>query len=480
MATSGQHASAPIGRSKQRAVKAPMTTPTPNRFTADARAICLLGAPLIGNNLSIIGMQFADTVMAGQLGARDLAALSVGVGYYHLFLLIGLGMLMAVSPSVAHAFGANDKSGVTRFCRQAWLLAVVLAVLLITGLMQVGHVLPALGISPEIIPTAVGYVHAMAWGMPALLGFLTLRYTSEGLGRTKPIMYFGFLGLTANVIGNWIFMYGKFGMPQLGAVGCGVATALSEWLMFLSMLAYMRRQRFYRVFDFFARVDPPDWRVLRDLTRIGAPIAGSILAEGGLFVCAALMIGGMGATLTAGHQIALNYSSFMFMVPLAISSATTIHVGHTLGRGDRERARSAGLLGIGMCAAVMAMSAIGILLFSDGIASLYSRDAAVREVAAGLLLMAAIFQLSDGVQVGAQGALRGFKDTAIPMTMCIFSYWVVGFPFAYIFAVHKGGGPLYVWIGFIAGLTVSAVLLVSRYLYVSRRSVASAVGVGVP
>ncbi|HKU17368.1 MAG TPA: MATE family efflux transporter [Steroidobacteraceae bacterium] len=457
-----------------------MTTSTRSRFAADASAICALGLPLLANNLSILGMQFADTVMAGQLGARDLAALAVGVGYYHLHLLIGLGALMAVSPSVAHAFGAGDTRGVTRYCRQAWWLALALAALLVTGLMQVGRVLPALGIAPEILPTAIGYVRAMAWGMPGLFAFLALRYTSEGLGRTKPIMYFGFLGLTANVIGNWIFMYGKFGMPQLGAIGCGVATAISEWLMFSAMFLYMRQQRAYRDFKFFARIDPPDWRVLRELTRIGAPIAGSVLAEGGLFVCAALMIGGMGATLTAGHQIALNYASFMFMVPLAISSATTIHVGHTLGRGDRERARFAGLLGIGMCATVMALSAIGIVLFDEGIASLYTRDAAVQQIAAGLLLMAAIFQLSDGIQVGAAGALRGFKDTAIPMTMCIFSYWVVGFPLAYTFGVLKGGGPHYVWIGFIAGLTVSAVLLVSRYLYVSRRSSAvSAVELGV-
>jgi MATE family multidrug resistance protein len=458
-----------------------MTTPLQSRRAADVRAICVLALPLIGTNLSIIGMQFADTVMAGQLGARDLAALSVGVGFYHLFLLAGLGTLMAVSPSIAHAFGADDARGVTRYCRQAWWLALALAVLLVTGLMQVDYVLPAIGISPEILPTAIGYVHAMAWGMPALLGFLSLRYTTEGLGRTKPIMYFGFLGLAANIVGNWIFMYGKFGMPQLGAVGCGVATAISEWLMFLALLTYMRRHRAYRAFQFFARIDPPDWRVLRELTRIGAPIAGSVLAEGGLFVCAALMIGGMGATLTAGHQIALNYASFMFMVPLAISSATTIHVGHTLGRGEQERGRLAGLLGIGMCATVMALSAVGILLFSDGIARLYTNDPAVREIAAGLLLLAAIFQLSDGVQVGAAGALRGFKDTAIPMTMCIFSYWIVGFPLAYIFGVQQGGGPPSVWMGFIAGLSVAATLLVSRYLYISRRPVpASAVGLGVP
>ena len=153
------------------------------------------------------------------------------------------------------------------------------------------------------------------------------------------------------------------------------------------------------------------------------------------------------------------------MVPLAISSATTIHVGHTLGRGDRERGRFAGLLGIGMCAAVMALSADRHRVVQRSASRVSTRAIRpVREIAAGLLLMAAIFQLSDGVQVGAAGALRGFKDTAIPMTMCIFSYWVVGFPLAYIFGVHSGGGPPYVWIGFIAGLTVSAVLLVSRYL----------------
>ena len=220
-------------------------------------------------------------------------------------------------------------------------------------------------------------------------------------------------------------MYGKFGMPRLGAVGCGVATAISD-VGDVPRDAARTCARIARIgaFDFFARIEQPDLRVLRELTRIGAPIAGSVLAEGGLFVARGADDGRMGAITAGGHQIALNYASFMFMVPLAISSATTIHVGHTLGRGDRERARVAGLLGIGMCAMVMAMSAIGIVLFNDQIAALYTRDAPVRELAARLLLMAALFQLSDGVQVGAAGALRGFKDTAIPMALCVFSYWV--------------------------------------------------------
>ncbi len=445
-----------------------MITASRARLAADARAIVALGAPLLGNNLSITGMAFADTVMAGQLGAIYLGGLAICAATFNLFLYLGFGVLMATSPSIAHAYGANDTRKVTAYARQSWWLALALSILLFTGMRQAEWFLSTIGISQDVLPVAVGYVHAISWGMPGLLAFFSLRYTSEGLGRTKPIMYTGFLGLTVNVIGNWIFMYGKLGAPALGAVGCGVSTAISMWLMFLAMFLHVRAHRAYRPFNFFARIDRPDWPVIRELVRIGAPISGSILAEGGLFVAAALMMGSMGAVTAAGHQIALNYAAFMFMVPLAISSATTIHVGHTLGRGDLAGARNAGLIGIAMCASVMTVSALVILLLNDQIAALYTRDVPVRELAASLLLMAALFQFSDGVQVGAAGALRGFKDTAIPMAMCIFSYWVVGFTFAYYFGVHRGQGPVLVWVGLNVGLTVSAVLLVARFLAVTR------------
>jgi multidrug resistance protein, MATE family len=440
------------------------------RIAADARAIASLGGPLLGNNLSITGMAFADTVMAGQLGARELAGLAVGVSYYNLFMFVGFGLLMAISPTVAHAYGADDVNGVARYSRQSWWLVLLLSLLLVAGMLQVDWVLPAIGIAPDILPIGIGYVHAITWSMPALLAFFSLRYTSEGLGRTKPIMYIGFLALALNVFGNWVFIYGKLGMPELGAVGCAVATAISIWVMCFAMFLHMRTHRAYRRFDFFARIEAPNLPVLRELVRIGAPIAGSVMAEGGLFVTAALMMGAMGSTIVGGHQIALNYAAFMFMMPLAVSSATTIHVSHTIGRGEIARARSVGWLGMVMCAAVMLISSICIVLLNDQIAALYTTDAAVRDLAATLLLMAALFQISDGVQVGAAGALRGFKDTTIPMAMCVFSYWVVGFSLAYELGVRRRGGPVLVWVGLTVGLTVSAVLLVARYLYVSRRS----------
>jgi MATE family multidrug resistance protein len=432
-----------------------------------ARAIVRLGGPILVNNLSVAGMAFADTVMAGQLGATDLAGLAVGVGYFNLFLFVGLGVFMSLSPAVAHAFGANDVRAVTRYVQQSWWLCLVLAVLLFAGARQAHWILPTIGISADILPIAIDYVNAMSWGLPGLVGFFALRFASEGLGHTRPIMYIAFGSLLLNIFGNWVFMYGKFGMPELRAVGCGVATAIGYWAMFVSMLVYVSRHRQYRRFEFFRNLEKPDVRVIAELLRLGVPVAGSVLAEGGLFAAAALLMGVMGAVTTSAHQIALNYAAFMFMVPLAVSSATTIHVGHLRGTGSLQ-ARQAAVTGIGICVVVMVVSALAIVALNDRIATLYTHDLEVRKLAATLLLFAAIFQVSDGLQVGLAGALRGFKDTAVPMALCVFSYWVVGFPMAYVFGVRQALGPSYVWGGLIAGLSVAAVLLLIRFRSVSR------------
>lgn len=445
--------------------------PTIARARADARAILRLGAPLLVNNLSVAGMTFADTVMAGHLGATALGSVAVGFSYWNLFLMIGLGTLMALSPLVAHAYGAADEPRVGVYARQAAWLVLGLAALLLAGLACARPALHAIGTDPAIMEDAVGYVYAIACGMPGMLGFLALRYVSEGIGHMRPIMYIAVLGLVANCIGNWIFMYGKFGMPALGAVGTGVASAIVMWLMFFTMLWYVRRHRVYRPFAIFARFERPDPRRLREILALGLPICGSVLSEGGLFVAAGLIMGTLGATIVAAHQIALNYAAFMFMAPLAFHSATTVHVGHAVGRGDVRAARFAGFVGIALCGALMIVSALVILLANESIARLYTRDAAVLQLASGLLLMAAIFQVSDGLQIGAAGALRGFKDARVPMVLNLVSYWVVGFPLAFGLGVAMGGGPVYVWVGLIAGLTACAIALNLRYRVVSSAAV---------
>jgi MATE family multidrug resistance protein len=451
-----------------------MALPPSAHLKSDARTILRLGGPLIANNLANAGMTFADTVMAGQLGGLELAGLAVGVSYYNLCFIFGLGVLMALSPCVAHAYGAQDDASVTRYCRQSWWLVLALSVVLVWVMWQSRFVFTAFGIGADIMPIAVGYNEAVSWGLPAFFGFFALRFTSEGLGITRPIMYIAFLGFAVNVFGNWLFIYGHWGFPQLGTIGCAVATAISMWIMLAALFAHMHWHRRFRAYRFFARVEAPNIEVLKQLTRIGLPIACSLMAEGGLFVVAALLMGSMGATIAGAHQIALNYAALMFMIPLAMHSATTIHVGHALGRGDVRAARTAGWVGIAMCGAVMMISALFIVLFNSQIAALYTRDLAVRELATSLLLMAAIFQVSDGLQVGAGGALRGFKDTTVPMAITLFAYWLVGFPIAYFVGVQQARGPIYVWLGLIVGLTVAAVLLSTRYLILTRRAVTHA------
>lgn len=453
--------------------RAPAPGPVPAR--EDARAIVRLGGPLLVNNLSTAGMSFADTVMAGQLGAAALGSVAVGVSWFNLHLMVGLGLLMSLSPLVAHAYGAGDPQRVGVYARQAVWLVIGLAVVLVAGLSVARIVLTAIGTDAAILPDAANYVLAMACGLPAMLGFLALRYVSEGVGHTRPIMYIAVLGLAVNVAGNWVFMYGHFGMPALGAVGTGVSSALTMWTMFGTMLWYVRRHCVYRPYAIFARLERPDPKRLREMLGLGVPIAGSVVSEGGLFVAAALIIGTLGATQVAAHQIALNYASFMFMAPLALHSATTIHVGHQVGAGDLLRARRAGLVGIAICGGLMLVSALVLTVARRAIADVYTDDEAVLVVATSLLVYAALFQVSDGLQIGAAGALRGYKDARVPMLLNLVSYWGVGFPLAWWLGVARGQGPTGVWIGLVAGLTVCAVALNLRFRAISARALRHAV-----
>lgn len=439
-----------------------------SRAMLDARAILKLGSPLIVANLSSAGMMLADTLMSGRLGGGALAAVAVGSSYYSVFMILGLGAMTALSPLVAHAYGAGRNDDVGAYAHQALWVGLGLALCLVSGLLLVRPVLERIGTDASVVPDAVGYVHAIAAGIPGMLGFHALRALSEGLGRTRPMMVIGVLGLATNIAGNWIFMYGRFGMPALGAVGTGVATAIVQWVMFAAMLLHVRRHRAYRPYRIVRVPGPPDRARLAEILRLGLPIGGSMIAEAALFSASGLLVSTLGAVGVGAHQIALNWAAFMFMAPLSIHSATTIHVGHALGRGDRAGGRRAGFVGIGLCGLLMSASALVLAFASDHIAAFYTADPAIRSVAAQLLLLAAVFQVSDGLQVGAMGALRGFKDARIPLAVTIGSYWGIGFPLAFYGGIVRAGGPAGVWWGLIAGLTVSAALLNLRFARLSR------------
>lgn len=443
------------------------------RLKKEIRELLHLAGPIVANNLALTGMSFTDTVMAGRISARDLAAVSVGNSVFFVLFLFGLGNLMAMSPITAQSTGAGRQRDVGGYMRQCLWLSQFLALVTIVALLNVDPVLEVIGISSDFRSLASAYVGALIWGLPAVFAYLVLRFTSEGLGHTRPIALVGIAALVFNVFANYVLMYGKLGFPAMGAVGCGYATALTNWLMLGLMFWYVTsiNRSLYAPLKLFEHFSWPDFSRLREILHLGVPIGIGVLAEVGLFSAAALLMGRLGTAAAGAHGVAINYAATMFMVPLGIQSAIMARVAQKTGRDDHAGARFTGLTGISVCAFVMFVSAVILLLFAEQILGFYTDDAAVHDIAIGLLFMAAVFQVSDGIQVAAMGALRGLKDTAVPMVYSVFAYWGVGFPLAWYMVVVEERGPNWVWGSLVAGLTVAAVLLVSRFLRITRQHI---------
>jgi MATE family multidrug resistance protein len=428
-----------------------------------------LAGPLIVNNLSIAGMHFADAAMAGRLGARALAGVAIGGSVWFFMFTIGLGILMAISPIAARHHGAGNPELIGRYTRQGIWLGLALSVpAIVAAHYAVPPLLATIGVDPDFRDITIGYVKAISWGAPGIFLFLAMRFTTEGIGETRPIMYTSVFALVCNVFLNWCLIYGKFGFPEMGAVGVAVASAITMWAIGIILTVYMLTHRRYVPLRLYMRLALPRPALVKEIVTLGLPIAVMVTAEAGLFNAVALLMGTLSTEITAAHQIAINFATIMFMVPLALSSSITVRVGHELGAGNFERARYAGGFGIVVCALFMTMSAGVMLLFRDYVVLLYTDDESVRSIAVGLLFMAAIFQIADGTQVGSAGALRGYKDTRLPMVINTFAYWVVGFPLAYLAAVTYKLPPNWIWGGFIVGLSIAAILLAWRYHRISK------------
>ena len=432
------------------------------------RTILQLGGPLVINNLAYAGITFADTVMAGHISADALAAVAVGSNALQLQSLIGAGMMMALAPLVAHDYGAGRDTAAGGYMRQALWIALAMSVLPVIVALLANRIYTGVGTAAPIIPTATAYTQAICCGVPAMFALQALTYTSEGLGRTRTIMLMTVAALPVNVLLNWVFMFGHWGAPALGAVGAAVASTITMWLALGFMILLMQRPSYAR-FALFARFEWPNAAKLRGILRLGLPFTGSLVTEGSLFIGATLMVSALGATIVAAHQVALSYSLLTYMIPAAFHSATTVRVGHMLGGGQPEEARRAGYVGIALCAGLMILSAV-VLVFARGhIARIYTDDPAVLEVATALLLLAGLFQVSDGLQLGCSGALRGYQDARIPLAITVVSYWGIGFTLAWVFGIVRGGGAPGVWLGLIAGLTAAAMLLAARFSVLSAR-----------
>jgi MATE family multidrug resistance protein len=287
---------------------------------------------------------------------------------------------------------------------------------------------------------------------------MALRFFNEGLSVTRPGMYFAAIGVIINIAANYVLMYGKFGFPAMGAVGCGYATALVVTVMFFCMLIFTYRHQPFKRFEIFSKARRPDWSWLKEILRIGVPIGLSSTMEVTMFAVVSLLMGSLSAIAVAGHQIAINFSAMTFMVPFGLATAITTRVGNAAGKQKIGEARKRGLVGILLSVGFMSCTAVVMVAIPDLITGIYTDDVAVQNVAISLLYIAAIFQISDGLQVSSYGALRGLKDTKIPMVVNFVAYWVIGLPLGYYLGIIRGVGPQGLWMGLIAGLSVAAVL----------------------
>lgn len=444
------------------------------KYIVEARQLLALAIPVILAQIAQTSMGFVDTVMAGGYSATDMAAVAIGTSIWLPAILFGHGLLMALTPTVAQLNGSGRRERIAHQIRQGFWLAGIVSALIMIVLWNAGYIIHAMkNIDPQLADKAVGYLRALLWGVPGYLFFQVARNQCEGLAKTKPGMVMGFIGLLVNIPVNYIFIYGHFGMPELGGVGCGVATAAVYWVMFFSMISYVKKARSMRDLKLPKGFIKPDWKVMYRLTQLGLPIALALFFEVTLFAVVALLVAPLGIIDVAGHQIALNFSSLMFVLPMSLSAAVTIRVGFRLGQGSTLDAQTAAWTGIGVGMCMAMLTAIFTVVMREHIALLYNSNPEVVALAAHLMLLAAVYQLSDSVQVIGSGVLRGYKDTRSIFFITFIAYWVLGLPSGYILAltdwVVEPMGPAGFWIGFIIGLTSAAIMMMLRMRWLQRQ-----------
>ena len=436
---------------------------------SEARRFYSVGLPIFIAQLSQTGMTFADTAFAGQYSAEHMAAVAVGGSVWMPVALLGIGCLLALSPLSAQRVGSGRADRAAHLLRQGMWLTLGMSVVLMSFFYVVSLHMDAFGLEPELARISGGFLRAMLWGLPGFLFFVNQRSFLEGFARTRPAMIIGLLGLLVNVPCNYIFIYGKLGMPELGGVGCGVASAISFWFMGLCMLYYLRRDPQYKalgplfapLFRGGSSCGPRfDGGLVLRVLRIGMPGALALFFEVSLFALSAILLAPLGTVMVAGHQIALNFGALVFMIPLSISMTATIRVGRCLGAGQAERAKIVARTALSLSVVFALFIALLTVVCRKGIVAIYTEDVAVAALAAQLLLYQAAYQIVDGLQVTGIGILRGHNDTRIISAICFVAYWIIGLPLGFALArtnlLVPSMGAAGFWVAYIVALGFGA------------------------
>lgn len=434
-----------------------------------------LTAPILITQLAQIGMATIDTVMSGHVGTFDLAAIAIGSSLWTPILLFVSGVMVAFAPQVAQLAGAGKKDQVGDILGSAIVLGIALGILMGAVLYTFGPMLSFLLPDPTSAELMREYIQAVSFGLPAAGAFMALRFHAEALNEPVVVTRIMIAGLLLNIPANAIFVYGWFGLEPMGGAGCGYGTAIVFHFLFFAMMYNCYKHRLpehqKRLSTFFK----VQYQPMASLIALGLPIGAAIFFEVSFFSVIALFLTPLGTEVVAGHQVAINMTSLLFMIPLSVGMAITVMVSQQVGRNNSVMASRVSWLGVRVNLALATINATCIYVMSPYIAQMYSSDANVIAIGTSLLAFAALYQISDAIQIAAAGALRGYQDTLVVMAITFFAYWLCGLGLGYYlaFSATEPFGAKGFWIGIIAGLTVAAVMLSYRLRKISKAAMAS-------
>jgi MATE family multidrug resistance protein len=443
-------------------------TPTPSPVRAEIATLWRLSWPMLVGQLATVGMGVADVAMTGHVSAAELAAVSLGTSVWSIVLVTVMGVMMAVNSVVAHEMGGGRYDRISHSVRESLWMGAIVGIVGCLAANLCALLFDHIGLEQAVADRAKTFLHIISLGMPAFACYRALYGYTTSINQTKPIMVIAIGGLLYNIVLNWILVFGKFGLPQLGALGCAVSTATGVWLMLAAMVIWIKISSAYRMTYPFTHWEGPNWGEIGSMLRLGLPIGVTHFAEVSAFGIVSLLVARFGVVQVSAHQIALNFVSLVFMVPLSFGIGALTRVGQAMGEGNPARARFVAWVGTGMCIAFGLLSAIFIALLRWEIAAMYTSDAAVQATCAMLLLFAALFQLSDSTQVAAASSMRGYQVTRAPMLIQMIAFWGVALPVGWILGLAPSWFPWSpaapmaatgFWIGLVLGLTVAAVLL---------------------
>jgi MATE family multidrug resistance protein len=444
---------------------------TTTRF--ELKQLFNLMLPILITQFAAAGFGLIDTIMAGHMSPEDLAAIAVGVGLWIPVMLLFSGIMIATTPLVAEANGARTPENIPSIVRQSLWVALLLGIIGMLVLQIIPLLLPLVGVPESLLPKASLFLHAIAFGMPAFTMYSTLRGYSEALGYPRPVTVISLVALVVQIPLNFIFMYGIGPIPHLGSAGCGFATALLQWIMFITISIYILKAKRYQATQPLNMFEKIDRVLIKRILKLGLPIGLAIFFEVSIFSTGAIVLSPLGEVTVAAHQIALSITSQLFMIPMSLALALTIRTGTYYGEKNWYAMRKVQKVGLMTSTLFACITMLLLLILRPQIVSVYTSDYDVSQAAIYLILFAIGYQLMDAWQVSAAGCLRGMQDTKGPMWITMLAYWIIAFPVGIYLARYTDMGAAGVWTGLIIGLTIACVLLLTR-LYMNNKRLSQA------